>query len=119
MIQCLEIYKTADYLRRTINKGFDTGYSLIGPLYTIIEQFEKIGDQISILCDLLIDSKYPDEDIKLINEFKLMIDDYISFKKHKDLLNNPIKIGNKLVNHLSLMFQTLININGPIIALNI
>ncbi|MDD4353277.1 MAG: hypothetical protein PHN56_02345 [Candidatus Nanoarchaeia archaeon] len=122
----IEIDKTADYLRRLINKGYNTNYSLPGPLYTIIEQYEKIGDQLSELCDFLIKKPASKNEIVLLNDFDKKLRDYVelfynfNYKRYNELLEIPkITETADLSQYIKMMFQTLINTNGPIIALNI
>ncbi|MBN1792407.1 phosphate uptake regulator PhoU [Candidatus Woesearchaeota archaeon] len=58
-LQKIESDKFADYCRRAINLGIESGYERQAPLYTVIEQLEKVADRYAELCALLSDGKKP------------------------------------------------------------
>jgi phosphate uptake regulator len=49
--------RLADYCRRAINLRFKSDYKRTGPLYTIVEQIEKISDNYQELCEYISDNK--------------------------------------------------------------
>ncbi len=72
----IESDKFADYCRRGINLGSEIDCKRIAPLYTIIEQLEKVADRYRDLCVHISANK-----IKVDNKIKLFLRKLLEFQK--------------------------------------
>ena len=133
--------RLADYCRRAINLKFKSNYKRLGPLYTIIEQIEKVSDNYQELCNYVSENK-----IKLSERTKTMINKQVEFqnlfyslffkfdisrmnelKKEKDKLQNEIKLVIKKTTekevYVLIIIDRILNIiyslNGPLMAVQI
>ncbi|MHA1150838.1 MAG: hypothetical protein ACTSR8_21670 [Promethearchaeota archaeon] len=124
-----QIDENADLLRRIINLGYDVGYYRNAPLYTIIEELEKVADNLKRLCYFLITRpKNKDEKIKslLINfrekleyYFYFLLEDFSQDNFLKCIELAPDPFPNSVEGILNLSLETLKNLNGPILQLHI
>ena len=74
-LQKIESDKLADYCRRGINMGAETGGKRAAPLYTVIEQTEKVVDRYRDLC-IILGKQMP------AKETSAIIQDVMGFQKH-------------------------------------
>ncbi len=133
--------RLADYCRRAINLKFKSDYKRLGPLYTIIEQIEKVSDNYQELCEYISNNK-----IKLSEKTKDMINKQIEFqnmfyslffkfdiskmnelKKAKDSLQDEIKSAIKKTAEKEAyalvitdrVLNVIYSLNGPLMAVYI
>jgi len=133
--------KFADYCRRAINMGFDSEFKRTAPLYTIIEQLEKVADRYRDLCCYVSEKK-----IRASKRTKSFLQEVVEFQKQfYDLfyrfdLKRMAEFGKRkeslqeksyeLVEHCSkkeiriiLLFDRIVNLvfdlNGPLMAVHI
>lgn len=130
--------RLADYCRRAINLKFKSEFKRLGPLYTVIEEVEKVSDGYQELCNYVSESKIKlSKKVKdLINElvefenlfgslfFKFDVVGMSKFKETKDRLEEEIKL---MVNkskskevYVLIIIDRILNIvyslNGPLMA---
>ena len=90
----IESDKFADYCRRAINMGFESEFERIAPLYTIIEQLEKVVDRYKDLCEYVSDNKLIlNKDIKSYSKDLLKFQEYFYNLFYKFELENIIILG--------------------------
>ncbi len=130
--------KFADYCRRAINMGYNTRYSRNAPLYTIIEQLEKVVDRYKEMGYLVFERKMKLSDelcgfyfalCDFAREFYEMFYNFhsreiVEFGKRKENLQNRIEgilkmckkdeiiVAVKLERVLNIIFD----LNGPLMA---
>jgi len=91
-----EADKFADYCRRAINSGYETEFKRTAPLYTIIEQLEKVVDRYKDLCEYASKNK-----IKLNKNIKSVIKELAEFQEsfynlfYKFEIQKLIELGKK------------------------
>lgn len=137
----IESDKFADYCRRAINLGAKTNYKRDAPLYTLIEQFEKVADRYSELCSYIAHEKLVlDKEIKvLFNDlfkfeqrfyelfYKFDIQKMAEFGKNKKELQKEIdklmiKASKKEIKIIALadrILNLIFDINGPLMGVYI
>lgn len=133
--------RLADYCRRAINLKFKSKYKRLGPLYTIIEQTEKLSDNYQELCDYVANKK-----IKLSSKTKYLLEKEIEiqdlfyslffkfdlnrmdeFKEMKDKFQEEIKSAtkkasekeNNVLRIIDRNFNIIYSLNGPLMAVHI
>jgi phosphate uptake regulator len=136
-----EIDRYADYCRRMINLGYSPENKRIPPLYTIIEQLEKVSDNYKELCRYISEKKIIlDNDLKRISrEISDFLGDFyflyynFSFDKAIELGNKKEKIQTKIdsallkghskeiipVVYYDRILNLIFDLNGPLMAINI
>jgi phosphate uptake regulator len=137
----VESDKYADYCRRAINMGFETEFKRVAPLYTIIEQLEKIVDRYKEMCDYIssnnikVDAKIKSF-MKELSEFQALFHKLfykyeltmmIEFGRKKEILQkeldrislNCAKNEIKIVTLLDRILNLTFDLNGPLMATNI
>jgi len=137
----IESDKYADYCRRAINMGFETEYKRLAPLYTIIEQLEKVVDRYRDLADYTYFNKIKADDkiksfIKDLSGFqqsfyelfyKFEFKKVVDFGKNKEILQKDLdklclgcsKKELKIIILLDRILNLIWDLNGPLIALNL
>ncbi len=133
--------RLADYCRRAINLKFKSNYKRLGPLYTVIEQIEKVSDNYQELCNYTSNNKINlSEKIKDIIAnlvefqnlfcslfFKFDINRINELKKFRDNLQDEIKSTIKKTKeketYVLIIVDRVLNIiyslNGPLMAVHI
>jgi len=133
--------KYADYCRRAINMGFETEFKKSAPLYTIIEQLEKVVDRYRDLCDYTSLNK-----IKVNNKIKTVLREISQFQEsfynlfYKFELEKIVELGKnkenlqkeldkitqecskkeiKIITLLDRILNLIFDLNGPLMAINI
>jgi len=133
--------RLADYCRRAINLKFKSNYKRLGPIYTIIEQIEKVSDSYQELCEYISNNK-----IKLSEKTKCIINKQVEFqslfyslffkfdisrmnelKKAKEGLQEEIKSATKRTSEKEVYVLVIIDralniiysLNGPLMAIYI
>jgi len=136
----IESDKYADYCRRAINMGFETEFKRLAPLYTIIEQLEKVVDRYKDLADYTSSNKIKVNDkvkliIKNLSEFqeffynlfyKFKFSKVVEFGKNKETLQKELdrislecsKKEIKIINLSDRILNLIFDLNGPLMALN-
>ena len=137
----IESDKYADYCRRAINMGFETEFRRFAPLYTIVEQLEKVVDRYRDLADYISSNNIKvNNEIKLfikkISEFqesfynifyKFELSKIVEFGKNKEILQKELdtislkcsKKDIKIITLLDRILNLIFDLNGPLIAVNI
>ncbi len=137
----IESDKCADYCRRAINLGLETESRRTAPLYTIIEQSEKVVDRYRDLCEYVSANK-----IKVDNKIKSFIKDLsgfqksfydlfytfelskiVDFGKNKETMQKRLdqisiscsKKEIKIINLLDRILNLIFDLNGPLMAVYI
>ncbi len=137
----IESDKCADYCRRAINMGFETEFKRIGPLYTIIEQLEKVVDRYRDLADHIAS-----KNIKASNKIKSFIKKLADFQElfrnlfYKYEQNKMVEFGKKkvslqkeldkisencskkemkIITLLDRILNLIFDLNGPLISIKI
>jgi phosphate uptake regulator len=136
----IETDKFADYCRRAINMGFKSNFKRPAPLYTLIEQMEKVADMYRDICVYCSTRRRKASgDVKeilgdligfqnLFNDifYKFDIEKMSDFGRQKENLQK--KIDNALVNpkcskeEMKVLFlidritNTIFSLNGPLMA---
>jgi phosphate uptake regulator len=135
----IESDKCADYLRRAINRGADTGFERAAPLYTIIEQLEKVVDRYRDMCLLASTSmKKLNKDISLAAKdmsafehdfahlfYKYSVKDMVAFGKNRISLQEKLEklevrcssLELRLVILLGQILNIIFDLNGPLMAI--
>lgn len=140
-LQKIESDKFADYCRRAINMSFETEFKRVAPLYTVVEQLEKIADRYRDLCEYVSVNK-----IKVNNKIKSFmrelaefqenfyslfyrfeIKKMIEFGKNKELLQKKLdKIATqcskkeiKIIILVNRILNLIFDLNGPLMAVHI
>jgi len=136
----IETDKFADYCRRAINMGFKSNFKRPAPLYTLIEQMEKVANMYRDICIYCSVSKWKTS--KNINEilkeligfqnlfndifYKFDIEKMPEFSRQKENLQR--KIDNALANSkcskeemkvlllIDRIANTIFSLNGPLMA---
>jgi len=136
----IESDKYADYCRRAINMGFETEFKRLAPLYTIIEQLEKIVDRYRDLADYTSSNKINvNNKIKSVVKnlsgfqesfynlfYKFEFSKIIEFGKNKETLQKELdkvslecsKKEIKIMTLLDRILNLIFDLNGPLMALN-
>jgi phosphate uptake regulator len=132
------INRYADYCRRIINK-FPEKFPRAGPLYSIIENLEKISDQYKVFSELILNLKRrpSKEIIEALNQTNLYLENvknifykyehhsmqaFVEYKKH---LDENISFKHFSPEELSLLFhcktiiQIIYDMNSPITTLRL
>ena len=132
-----ELDKFADFCRRAINKDMVNTYNKTAPLYTMIEELEKVSDIYRDLC--LYNSKnkivLSKSELAFIKEVNKFVSDFIDFfnnfdiKKLKDLTESKSNLKKEaqrlkntdfqILHSLLMIVERVYDINGPILATNI
>ena len=73
----IESDKTADYCRRAINQEHVVDGLRPAPLYTLVEQLEKIADRYTDLCEYIAEKK-----LKLSPRAKSLLHDLVAFQRN-------------------------------------
>lgn len=128
-----------DFCRRVINKGYDVGYPLIGPIYVILEQIEVAADILKKLSSDAARHKLVLDDnlLKLFrdanNLIKLLFECLFDFKmeKFKELGSCEVRIRKQVYDlsgstkgdikallHLVNLFETVFEMKSALISLN-
>jgi len=130
--------KFTDFCRRILNKkGYPT-FRKTPPVYYIVEELEKIGDECKDICELLVKNpvKINKDTIAVYSEiaeffdffhelfYKFELAKVTVFEKKKDDLNKKIgllldKSGRdevKVLLHLSILVDKIFNLNGALMA---
>ena len=137
----IESDKYADYCRRAINMGFETEFKRLAPLYTIIEQLEKVVDRYRDLADYTSSNKIKVNEkiksiIKNISEFQVSFynlfykfesSKIVEFGKNKDMLQKELdkislecsKKEIKIITLSDRILNLIFDLNGPLMAINI
>jgi len=130
--------KYADYCRRGINMEFETEFKKLAPLYTIVEQLEKVVDRYKDLCDYISTNK-----IKVNDKIKSFLREILGFQEfyyhlfYKFELNKIIDLGRnkeilqkkldqmitqcskkeiKIVSLLNRILNLIFDLNGPLMV---
>lgn len=108
-----EADRLADYLRRSLNTGYQSSMRT-GPLYTVIEQSEKIIDRIKEICDN--PNKIRTFEAKMMQS---IIADFIDMVIKPDIkkIMKLRQACEKLMSKGSI-FTIIHDLNGPLMALN-
>ncbi|MGV8141901.1 MAG: AbrB/MazE/SpoVT family DNA-binding domain-containing protein [Candidatus Woesearchaeota archaeon] len=137
----VESDKYADYCRRAINMGFETEFKRISPLYTIIEQSEKIVDRYTDLCNYIssnninVNTKIKPF-MKELSEFQKLFQNLfykydsskiVEFGRRKEQLQKELdkislncsKKEVKIITLLDRILNLTFDLNGPLMATNI
>jgi phosphate uptake regulator len=137
----IESDKYADYCRRAINMGFEPEFKRIAPLYTIIEQLEKVVDRYRDLCDYISLNKINPNPrirsfIQQLSEFlelflklfsKFELNKLIEFGRKKEAMQKELnnmaitcsKNEIKIITLLDRILNLIFDLNGPLMAVNI
>jgi phosphate uptake regulator len=140
-LQKIESDKFADYCRRAINMGAEIDNKRTAPLYTIIEQIEKVVDRYNDLCLLIAKKKLKlgKETILIISEIvdiqkmfhsifsKFDIKKMPEFGRKKQKIQNNIdkallrckKEEIKILDILDRILNLIFDLNGPLMAVHI
>lgn len=136
----IESDKYADYCRRAINMGFEAEFKRLAPLYTIIEQLEKVVDRYKEICEYISSNKVKVNDqiklfIKALSEFqesfynlfyKFELSGMVEFGKNKEILQKKLdksalefsKKEIKIITLLDRILNLIFDLNGPLMAFN-
>ncbi|MFH1827779.1 MAG: AbrB/MazE/SpoVT family DNA-binding domain-containing protein [Nanoarchaeota archaeon] len=134
----IESDKCADYCRRAINMDFESDFKRTAPLYTIIEQLEKVVDRYKDLCMHISTNKIKTNNkiqavtknvIKFQKEFydlfyKFEIGKTIELGRNKEILQKKLddiatqcsKKERKIVIFLDRILNLIFDLNGPLMA---
>lgn len=130
--------KLADYCRRAINLGFETEFKRLVPLYTIIEQLEKVMDRYKELCEYISTNKIKvNTNIRLFLKevadfqgyfynlfYKFEINKIVEFGRNKEILQNKLnkialkcsKKEIKIITLLDRILNLIFDLNGPLMV---
>lgn len=136
----IETDKYADYCRRAINMGFEAEFKRSAPLYTIIEQLEKVVDRYKDLCEYIYSNKINVDEktkqfLKNLSEFQKLFcnlfykyetSKIVDFGKKKEILQKELdkislncsKKETKIITLLDRILNLIFDLNGPLMAIN-
>ena len=134
----IETDKFADYCRRAINMGFKSNFKRPAPLYTLIEQMEKVANQYRDICIYCSTSRWKaSRNVKeILREligfqnlfhglfYKFDIEKMPEFSRQKENLQKKIdnalskcsKEEMKVLILIDRIANTIFSLNGPLMA---
>jgi len=136
-----EVDRYADYCRRVINLGYSPGDKRVSPLYTLIEQLEKVSDRYKDLCQYIAEEELilSSELKKISGEMNGFLEDFyflfynFSFDKIIGLGKKKEKIKGEInsaflkcpkkeiivVAYYDKILNLIFDLNGPLMAMRI
>jgi phosphate uptake regulator len=137
----IEIDRYADFCRRSINLGYESSYKHTAPLYTVIEQMEKVADRYVDMCaqissaEIRVSPKVKAYARELLEFQRLFVKAFYEFelKKMNDLGNSKAKLQDNFIRLLAAtdpkdwnvlvlldrICNLIFDLNGPVMALNV